>query len=558
MPRADADTPAGGYDLRDPAGSQGRFAAIVQDAHDGVIAKDLDGIITAWNPAAQRMYGYTPQEAIGRHISMIVPGDHAREEQVILDKIKSGERLDTYETERIRKDGVRIDVSLTVSPIRDADGNVVGASIVARDITAEKRRRSTQAFMARVGARFHASLDPQTAAQTIVETAVPELCELCVIDQLQPDGTVGDAAVAAADDDLAEGLRALRRTTPLDPDGTHPVAQVIRSRRPAVLQNLDSERMRAQVAQSREHERFIAEQGYRSAVVIPMVARGRLLGTISFLHVRNDRIYDEEDLDLFGDIGERAAMAIDNARLYRERSDIATTLQRVLRPDAPLDVPGVEIEAVYEPAGEDIEVGGDFYDLFEASGSWFLLIGDVVGKGPAAAGLTGQIRHTVRALALPGWGPAEILEHTNGLLYEQLTEGRFATAQLLALRPNEGGPVKVEFASAGHPPAVLCGADGARFLGGGVVLGVTPDPHISSSGFKLNPADVLVLYTDGWLEAGPVSVHRTTEALAEELGEMRELPLAEALDRLRRDALNRAGEALNDDLVLLGVRARPG
>src|SRR4051812_41474460 len=114
MPRGHGDQPASEFGLEDPGESQGRFAAIVRDAHDGVIAKDLEGTITAWNPAAERMYGYASEEAIGRHISMIVPGDHAHEEQVILDKIKAGQRLDTYETERIRKDGARIDVSLTV------------------------------------------------------------------------------------------------------------------------------------------------------------------------------------------------------------------------------------------------------------------------------------------------------------------------------------------------------------------------------------------------------------------------------------------------------------
>jgi PAS domain S-box-containing protein len=549
--------PADGSSLNVAGEFQARFAAIVQDAHDGVIAKDLDGIITVWNPAAERIYGYSPEEAIGRHISMIIPSDHEHEEDVILGKISKGERLETYETERIRKDGARIDVSLTASPIRNEVDEIVGASIVARDITGEKRRRSAEGFIAKVASAFHSSLDPQEAAQTIVETAIPELCELCVIDQLLPDGTVGWAAIAATDPVIADGLRALRQSAPIDPDGSHPVAGVIRSGRPAVLRDLTSDDMRGQVAQSEEHERFIAANQYTSAVVIPLIARGRLLGTISFVRVQNDRLYDAGDLDLFSDIGERAAMAIDNARLYRERSDIATTLQRVLRPDAPPDVPGVEIEAVYEPAGEDIEVGGDFYDLFEASGAWFLLIGDVVGKGPAAAGLTGQIRHTVRALALPGWGPAEILEHTNGLLYEQLTEGRFATAQLLAMRPADDGPAQVELASAGHPPAVLSGLEGARYLGGGVVLGVTPDPHISRTSFELAPRDVLVLYTDGWLDAGPVSGHRTTEDLAEELGEVHDLPLADALDHLRRDAMNRAGEALNDDLVLLGVRARP-
>ena len=533
--------------------AEARLAALVQDAQDAVIAKDLDGVITDWNQGAERMYGYTAEEAIGRHISMLVPSNRHREERVILDRIKRGERLQTYETERIRKDGVRIDVSLTVSPIREPEHGVIGASVLARDITAELRRRHAQAFLARVAHAFHSSLDPGEAASLIVETAVPELAELCILDMVLADGSIGRPTIAAADPDVAAGLREVRREAPIDRDGSHPVAEAIRTRRSLVVADLTDERVHADVAQSERHREFITAHGYSSAVVVPLIARGRLLGTISFLHVQNDRRYSDEEVALLEDLGARAAMAIDNARLYRERADVAATLQRSLRPDQPPEIPGIETGVVFEAVGEGIEVGGDFYDLFHSGETWGLLIGDVVGKGPAAAALTGQIRHTVRALAIEGWSPARVLDRVNAVLYEALPSGTFASAQLLALRPNRGG-ASFELASAGHPPAALCRPGRARSIGGGTVLGVVADAQIATVACELGPRDLLLLYTDGWLDAGPVNAHRSPEAIAEEAGRDLGAPLAEILARLRADALERARGRLTDDLVLLGLR----
>ncbi len=410
---------------------QARLAAVVQDAHDAVIAKDLDGVITAWNDAAERIYGYPAAEAIGRHISILIPDDHRNDEEVILGKIRSGARIETYETERIRADGVRIDVSLTISPINDPEAGIIGASIVARDVTAERRRRDVQAFVARAAA-FHGSLDPRETARTIVESAVPGLCDLCVIDLVLADGTIGDATVAANDMEIAEGLRALRREAPIDAEGAHPVAEVIRTGRPMVVGDLTAPGIRSRVAQSDEHARFVARHGYSSAVVVPLRARGRSLGALSFLRMRNDRRYDDHDLALFEDVGARAAVAIDNARLYHERSRIAAILQRSLRPDRRPDIPDVDLEAIFEPAGEGIEVGGDFYDLLPVDQRWLLLIGDVAGKGPGAAALTGQIRHTVRALAVSGCSAAGLLERVNQILYE--ADGRDAPRHRAAAR----------------------------------------------------------------------------------------------------------------------------
>src|SRR6476659_1417784 len=104
------------------------FAKIVDSSDDAIISKDLNGIILSWNQAAERMFGHTAEQAIGRSITMLIPKEHLSEEDMILSKLKRGERIEHYETVRVRRDGVRLDVSLTVSPILDAEGRVIGAS----------------------------------------------------------------------------------------------------------------------------------------------------------------------------------------------------------------------------------------------------------------------------------------------------------------------------------------------------------------------------------------------------------------------------------------------
>jgi len=129
----------GPLDVRNDGIAQARLAAIVESSDDAIISKDLAGIITTWNGGAERMFGYTPAEAIGQPVTMLIPADRYNEEPGILQRIRRGERIDHYQTVRIRKDGSLVDISLSVFPITDAGGVVVGASKIARDITREKR-----------------------------------------------------------------------------------------------------------------------------------------------------------------------------------------------------------------------------------------------------------------------------------------------------------------------------------------------------------------------------------------------------------------------------------
>ena len=144
------------------------LAAIVGSSDDAIISKSLEGVITSWNRAAERMFGYTAEEAVGRHVTLIIPADRRDEETLILARLKRGERIDHFETIRVRKDGTLLDISLTISPVKNAAGNIVGASKVARDIT---ERRRTERALRESEERFRA----------IVETT-PECVKLVAFD----------------------------------------------------------------------------------------------------------------------------------------------------------------------------------------------------------------------------------------------------------------------------------------------------------------------------------------------------------------------------------------
>jgi len=534
-----------------------RLAQVVQSTQDAVLSKDLNGIVTSWNPAAVRLYGYSESEAIGSHVSFLVPADHKGEELEILDRVRRGERVETYETERIRKDGVRIDVSLTVSPIKNPRHGIVGASVIARDITAEVRRRRAQEFLIAATRGLDASLDFDRTARTIVETAVPELAELCVLDFVRRDGWIGDSVVGAREPAAGRVLESIRRRAPLDPRGEHPVAQVLRAGRAMVWRDLTSPKVMEEVVQSEEHRRLIEETHYQSAAVAPLVARGTTLGAISFLHASTDMRYDTIDLQLIAELADRAALALDNARLYEERARIAENLQRGLRPPEPPFVPGLDIAAVFDAFGEGMEIGGDLYDILPTEDGCWIMIGDVTGKGSVAAGVSVALRHSMRGLARQIDQPQELLSQLNQMLLEGSSLNDFATALLLRLHRERSG-WRLRLAAAGHPPAIHVAAGGPVQLGGGAVLGAWADAPLPVHETVLRPGETLVLATDGWFEAGPPETHVGPEELERLADSFADLELGEMIECLRQDAIARSEGKLRDDLVLLAIRPGSG
>jgi Stage II sporulation protein E (SpoIIE)/GAF domain len=415
----------------------------------------------------------------------------------------------------------------------------------------DQRRRLE--FLIAATSVLDSSLDPDETLRKIAQIAVPELAELCVIDLVGPQGAVETTLAAAVDPAVAAEVERVRKEFPLDMRGPHPVARVLDSNEPYIINDLTDRGARRQISQRGEDQRFMQEAGYGSAAAFPIVARGRTHGTISFLRVGTDAKYRRDQLAVLKDLTGRAAMAYDNARLYAERAHVARTLRHSLMPATLPVIPGLELAAYFRPMGAGNEVGGDFYDVFgDGSDSW-LMVGDVCGSGANAAALTGFIRHTTIAYARESTSPAEILTQVNQAMLDQDFEGRFATT-ILAHVVVRGGVCECAIATAGHPAGLVRRADGAvEELGdSGTLLGIFPDPIIPEVSTTLEAGDVLTLYTDGLSEARAPERTVTVGEMRERLREGSLGVAQDAIDALLE--LVELDDTLRDDIAILAIR----
>jgi serine phosphatase RsbU (regulator of sigma subunit) len=427
-----------------------------------------------------------------------------------------------------------------------------------REVAALRRAAEANDLLASASAAFDTSLDPLQTMRTVANSAVPRLADLCVIDLVREDGTIGDTVVAAVDDSITLRLEELRARQPLDVAGGHPVAVALRSGEPVWVHDLTDPRALERVAQSDEHMRFMLAAGYRSAVVIKLMARGRLLGALSFLRTRGERDFEADRLPLMQDLANRAAMALDNANLYVERTRVARTLQRSLLPDALPRVEGVQLASAYHPAGEGGEVGGDFYDVFEAGDGCWLVVGDVCGKGNEAAAVTSLVRHSIRALAFQEDSPARVLHGVNEVMLSHELFGRFATA-IVARIDFSQSPLHVTIASAGHPAPVLLEGSGKAYCPqvAGTLLGVLAQIDLGEVGVWLEPGSSLVLFTDGLTDAGAPRSEIGPDDLCRQLvGSVPSSP-EEIVESLEGLATACSEGRLRDDIAILVARVEP-
>jgi serine phosphatase RsbU (regulator of sigma subunit) len=268
-----------------------------------------------------------------------------------------------------------------------------------------------------------------------------------------------------------------------------------------------------------------------------------------------------DHLSLFEDVARRGALAIDNARLYEERAQVARTLQRSLLPPVLPQVPGIELAARYLAAGEGNEVGGDFYDCFPTGGGdWALVIGDVCGKGAEAAAVTALARYTVRASAtLHSDSPQVVLEDLNEAIRREAGDSRFCTVLYIALSPRADG-VKACVAAGGHPLPLLMRADGKVETAGrpGTLLGILPDPEIHSTEIFLGAGDTLVLYTDGVTEVSPLDDRFGPEVLADFVAGCAGCAAPVIARRIEEQVLEIGGGSARDDVAVVVLRVAAG
>jgi serine phosphatase RsbU (regulator of sigma subunit) len=292
-------------------------------------------------------------------------------------------------------------------------------------------------------------------------------------------------------------------------------------------------------------------------VEAPIMGRGsRRLGTLAVIDSERPE-GEREPLAL--QLAQTASVALENAQLYARERAIAQTLQQSLLPPSLPDIPGLDVAARFSPAGDGIQVGGDFYDVFRArDDEWCMVIGDVCGKGPEAAALTALTRYTIRAAALHERRPSVVLAMLNQAMLDQRQDGRFATVLFLRLQMGPGR-VRVVAASGGHPLPLLLRRDGRvdAVGAGGTLLGVIDRPVLPDAEVDLYAGDSLVLYTDGVIEvrAGGKEIFGGEE-LSTLLAASAGLSPDELLGRIQQQVLHESHGRPQDDVALLGLRVR--
>lgn len=298
--------------------AQARLAAIVESSEDAIVSKTLDGVVTSWNQGAERLFGYAAAEAVGRPITLIIPPERHGEEPAILERLRRGERVEHFETVRVAKDGRRLDISLTISPVRDAGGRVVGASKIARDITARKRAEAALREQARLlrevaaaGLTIHSAGSLDSVLRVIAEEARRVLGAHRAVASL----TVGEDWAQATHAVSTSGAYERWREGGVPPPVADACAEVCRTNRPMRLTGAELD---AHPAWQTVGVRRDEHPPLRGWVAAPLTSRGgKNLGLIRVTD-KGDGDFSEGDEAALAQLAHIASVAIENARLYGE------------------------------------------------------------------------------------------------------------------------------------------------------------------------------------------------------------------------------------------------
>jgi PAS domain S-box-containing protein len=556
--------------------SEVRKTAILESALDCIITMDHLGKVVEFNPAAEETFGYRRDEVVGKRLAELIIPPPLREahRQGLARYLATGEgpvlgkRLELV---GMRADGTEFPVELAITPISVGGQPMFSGHI--RDITHRKRREEERsrlleleqqaraeseaaserlAFLAEASAILAGSLDYRKTLAKVARLVVPKLADWCSVDVVEGE-EIRQVVVAHVDPQKTAWARDFRERYPLDPEATTGVPGVIRTGRPELYEEISDDMLR-DAAKDDEQLEFVRKLGFRSAMAVPLTARGRTFGAITFVAAESERRYGPADLAFAEDIAHRAAQAVDNARLFQERAHVARTLQQSLLPRRLPEIPGVQIAARYNPAGEGNEVGGDFYDVFEADGAWMLVMGDVQGKGAEAAAVTGLARYTIRTVGLREQEPSRILRILNEALMKEETN-RFCTVACARLQISDGRPVLI-VSCGGHPPPIVLKADGTAATADcrGDLIGIWPDVDVMDRRVELGPGDLLLFYTDGVVEEHRAHEPFGEERLLEILRSCVGLSAENVAEKVERTVLEIRSESPRDDMALLVLR----
>ncbi|MFI9274818.1 SpoIIE family protein phosphatase [Kitasatospora sp. NPDC052896] len=408
----------------------------------------------------------------------------------------------------------------------------------ARLAELERLRRGSLSFLVEASDLLAGTLEHEQTLALMAQMAVPTLASWCAVYTTGEHGGVsGPAFVLHEDEERIDPLRALLRRA--EAPQAVPATAAAPWHGPATTVTAD------------EPAGLIGE-----TVVLPLSARNRVIGLLVLGTAAGVR-FRQEILELAEDLSRRAALALDNSRLYSERTATSQALQRSLLPPELPPIPGVEVEVYYQAAGEGNEVGGDFYDLFPIrEGTYGFAIGDVCGTGPEAASVTGLARHSLRLLAREGLDAPQVLTRLNAAILDEGTRSRFLTLLYGELTPRADGSTELSLVCAGHPLPLRLRTDGRVDPAATPqpLLGVLDELELTAERVVLEPGEVLLCVTDGVTERREGQRMLGDDGLADVLSGCTGLTAGAVAARVQRAVERFAPEPPSDDMAIIALR----
>jgi PAS domain S-box-containing protein len=538
-------------------------AAALGGLAEAITIQDRDGRLVFANAAAAEALGFaTPDELLGTPPSQIVDAFESFHEDgtpLQIDRLPgrralAGETPEPLLIKAINRQTGEERWRLTkAAAVRDRAGRPRLAVNIIEDVTDVKRAEIAQRFLAESGAVLASSLDYEETLVQVARLVVPELADWCGVNIPDDDGYLRSVAVAHVDPAKVEFARDFNDRYASHVDDPTGAAQVLRERTSQLVNDIPDELLERSIPDS---EQLVAVRtiGMRSAMIVPMVAAGRAIGTISLVSAESGRNFTRADLELAEELGRRAGTAVENARLYSERSQIARTLQSSLLPAELPAIPGFTLASMYRPAGSENWVGGDFYDAVDTPNGWMVNVGDVSGHGAEAAALTAQARHTLRTAAQLIADPRGAISQLNDAL---TSADRLSVCTVVSVLLTErAGDCSATVVCAGHPQPLLLRDGVSRPVGRwGPLVGAWQGSDWEPETVELLPGDLLLLYTDGVTDARGAVDRFGEERLRRAVEGAR--GAQDAVDRIRRalDAFEIGPQA--DDTAIVAVARNP-
>jgi PAS domain S-box-containing protein len=462
------------------SGLEQRLEMTLTNLAEAVLVRDADGHIVFANPAAARLLGLggveevtaaTPENLMSLYDVFDEQGRRVTLADLPSASAARGERPEPLLVRNvIRATGAQRWLLHKATPVFDPDGALSMVISVIEDLTEVKRAELAQRLLAEAGQALSSSLDYHHSLQRVAELAASGLADRCQVLMRDDGEDLQEVAVAHAQPEAGTAT------------------------------GESGERRGEELAVAAEVVEFDRARLAGRVIAVPLALAGQPpIGALFLAMTESGRTFDESDLSLARELGRRAAIAVENARLYAERTQIAATLQRSLLPPELPEVPGFKLAGLYLAAGQQNEVGGDFYDAFEVQGGWMVVVGDVAGRGADAAALTSLSRYTLRTAGKLLGDPVATVEQLNAALRER--PGLSLVSVCCALLRNAHGGPQAELVLAGHPPALHVRDGRSEPVGVfAPFLGAYERGGWKAITLELQARDQLVLYTDGVID----------------------------------------------------------